>query len=56
MTADTGWLFFCTLFSGGDAVIVVLTATALFWLPEFAGILLAGLVLLQREIADSLLV
>ena len=35
---------------------VILTATALFWLPELAGILLAGLVLLQRKIADSLLV
>jgi len=34
----------------------ILTATALFWLPEFAGILPAGLALLQRKIADSLLV
>ena len=56
MTAAVGWLFFCTSFSGGNAVIVILTATALFWLPEFAGILLAGLASLQRKIADSLLV
>ena len=56
MTAAVGWLFFCTSFSGGNAVIVILTATALFWLPEFPGILLAGLALLQRKIADSLLV
>ena len=56
MTAAAGWLFFCTSFSGGNAVIVILTATALFWLPEFAGILLAGLASLQRKIADSLLV
>ena len=47
---------FCTSFSGGNAVIVILTATALFWLPELAGVLLAGLVLLQRKIADTFLV
>ena len=56
MTAAAGVLFFCTSFSGGSAVIVILTATALFWLPELAGVLLAGLVLLQRKIADTLLV
>ena len=56
MTAAAGLLFFCTSFSRGNAVIVILTATALFWLPEIAGVLLAGLVLLQRKIADSLLV
>ena len=56
MTAAAGVLFFCTSFSGGNAVIVILTATALFWLPELAGVLLAGLVLLQRKIADTFLV
>ena len=56
MTAAAGVLFFCTSFSGGNAVIVILTATALFWLPELAGVLLAGLVLLQRKIADPFLV
>lgn len=56
MTAAAGLLFFCTSFSGGNTVIVILTATALFWLPELAGVLLAGMVLLQRKIADSLLV
>jgi len=54
--AAAGVLFFCTSFSGGNAVIVILTATALFWLPELAGVLLAGLVLLQRKIADTFLV
>ncbi len=56
MTAAAGVLFFCTSFSGGNAVIVILTATALFWLPELAGVLLTGLVLLQRKIADTFLV
>ena len=56
MTAAVGVLFFCTSFSGGNAVIVILTATALFWLSELAGVLLAGLVLLQRKIADTFLV
>ena len=56
MTAAAGVLFFCTSFSGGNAVIVILTATALLWLPELAGVLLAGLVLLQRKIADTFLV
>ena len=56
MTVAAGVLFFCTSFSGGNAVIVILTATALFWLPELAGVLLAGLVLLQRKIADTFLV
>ena len=56
MTAAAGLLFFCTSFSGGYAVIVILTATDLFWLPELAGVLLAGLVLLQRKITDTLLV
>ena len=40
----------------GKAAAVILTATALFWLPELAGVLLAGLVLLQRKIADTFLV
>ena len=35
---------------------VILMATALFWLPELAGVLLAGLIFLQRKIADTLLV
>ena len=56
MTAAAGVLFFCTSFSGGNAVIVILTATALFWLPELAGVLLAGLIFLQRKIADTFLV
>ena len=56
MTAAAGLLFFCTSFSGDNTVIVILTATALFWLPELAGVLLAGLIFLQRKIADTLLV
>ena len=56
MTAAAGLLFFCTSFSGGNAATVILTATALFWLPELAGVLLAGLIFLQRKIADTLLV
>ena len=44
MTAAAGLLFFCTSFSGGNAATVILTATALFWLPELAGVLLVGLI------------
>ena len=55
MIAAAALLFYLTKFSGWNALSVILTAAGMFWLPELVGILLGGLVLLQRKIADSLL-
>lgn len=45
-------LCFFTSFSGWNAMIVILIATVMFWLPEAAGAFLGGLVYLQRRIMD----
>ncbi len=45
---------FLTSFSGWNAMIVILTATFMFWLPEAAGVFLGCIVFLQRRIAELL--
>lgn len=45
---------FLTSFSGWNAMIVILTATVIFWLPEVVGVFLGCIVFLQRRFLDFL--
>ena len=47
-----GILFFFADLPGMTALIVILTATGIFWVPELIGLLLVGTVFLQNKIAD----
>ena len=53
MFAAAGILFFCTDFSGLNAVVVALTSAVMFWLPELFVLVLVGLAFLQGRIADA---
>ena len=52
MFGTAGILFFFADLPGMTALIVILTATGIFWVPELIGQLLVGTVFLQNKIAD----